>query len=326
MLRWFHWRWIFLVTVPVGLVVYFSGRGILAPIGLPENKKEDKVCHSSAKKKNSFDNAGGFLYVGAVILTVLVLSHATGSCCRTGEYGWSVAYGLVVTLLWAIFVWHERRIENPLFPVTLFQKPVFAMAMVSAMLSFAVLFFVLLLMPFYLSSVRQYPPDQVGYFMMAVPLCVFFVAPVAGWLHDRIGARIIATFGLCCCLVSLLLLTSLTAVTSWSFIVFSLALLGFGQAMFLAPNSAAALSAVSGEYSGITSSLLATSRNMGMLLGTALAGFVFAYVYAGLTGGMDIKDFNIQQTLPFMEALQVTFKICAVIAGAAVAVSWFRGK
>ena len=321
-LRWFHWRLIFLVTVPIGLLVYFSGRGILVPLGVPDNAKDGQGHQFYVKKKNTFDGVGGLLYALAVILTVLVLSHATGS----GAYGWSVVYALVVSLVWAIFVWHERKMQSPLLPVALFQKPFFAMAMVSAMLSFTVLFFVLLLMPFYLSSVRQFPPDQVGYFMMAVPLCVFFIAPVAGRLHDAIGARIIASFGLCCCLVSLVLLTRLTAVTSWIFIVFSLSLLGFGQAMFLPPNSAAALSGVPREESGITSSLLATSRNMGMLMGTALAGCVFAFLYADLTGGMDIKDFNTQQTIEFMEALQGTFEVCVFIAGLAVALSWLRGK
>jgi len=335
-LRWSHWRWIFLVTVPVGLLVYFLGRSMLAPLGLCK-KGNDAIPsrtgiaphHWLFRKRgegNNFDLLGGLLYVASVILTVLILSHATVTCCRSEGYGWPVFRVLMVLLFWAAFILYERKIKNPLFPVALFQKPFFTMAMISAMLSFTVLFFVLLLMPFYLSTVRQFPPDQVGYYMMAVPLCVFFVAPLAGRFHDKIGARIIATFGLACCLVSLVLLTRLSAESPGSFVVFSLSLLGFGQAMFLAPNSAAALSGVSREESGITSSLLATSRNMGMLLGTALAGFVFAYAYAGLTGGMDIKDFTLHQTPQFMQALQQTFRVCALIAGVAVVASWLRGK
>ncbi|HHD57149.1 MAG TPA: MFS transporter, partial [Desulfobulbaceae bacterium] len=233
---------------------------------------------------------------------------------------------LVVLLVWLFFIVHELRKKHPLFPVSLFRNRFYAMAMVSAMLSFTVLFFVLLLMPFYLSSVRRFPPDQVGYFMMAVPLCVFFVAPLAGRLHDIIGARIIASVGLACCLISLLFLTRLSVASSGLFIVSALALLGFGQAMFLAPNSAAALAGVPHEESGITSSLLATSRNMGMLLGTALAGFVFARVYGQLTGGMDIKDFTSGQTAQFIQALQQTFKTGALLGVLAVSASWLRGR
>jgi len=319
LLRWSHWRLIFLVTVPVGLLVYFSFREILVVIGRP-------VGAVSGSGRGDFDLPGGLLYASAVIITVLFLAHTTKICCQPGWHGWSLYRAFVVLLVWAFFIVYELRKKCSFFPMPLFKNHFYAMAMISAMLSFTVLFFVLLLMPFYLSSVRGFPSDQVGYFMMAIPLCVFFVAPLAGRLHDIIGARIIASTGLSCCFFSLLLLTRLSATSSSMFIVSSLALLGFGQAMFLAPNSAAALAGVPHEESGITSSLLATSRNMGMLLGTALAGLVFARVYAQLTGGMDIKDFSSGQTAQFMQALQQTFKAGALLGVLAVLTSLLRGR
>ncbi len=319
LLRWSHWRLIFLVTVPVGLPVYFAARHLLAPLGRPDTGV-------NVVDKNDFDLLGGVLYVTSVVLTVLLLSHATETSGQSGIFLRPVYSVFAVLSVWGIFILHERRTKNPLFPVTLFKQSFFTMAMVSAMLSFTVLFFVLLLMPFYLSSVRQLPPDQVGYFMMAVPLCVFFIAPLAGRLHDMIGARVIASFGLACCLISLLLLSRISTLSSGYYIVFCLSLLGFGQAMFLAPNSAAALSGVSHEQSGITSSLLATSRNMGMLLGTALAGFLFAHVYGRLTGGMDIKDFTFEQAPQFVLALQQTYLVCALLAAVAVIASLLRGE
>lgn len=319
-LRWLQWRFIFFVTVPIGLLVFFVSRRQLALIGVPEMKTSN-----TGRQVNGLDILGGLLYVAAVTLTVLMLSHATVSCYGPENNGWLLYRPLLIVLIWGLFVIYEVRKEDPLFPVALFQRRFFSMAMLSAMISFTVLFFVLLLMPFYLSSVRQLPPDRVGYFMMAVPFCVFFVAPLAGRLHDHIGARIVASFGLVCCLVSLLCLARLTEHSSRLYILSSLSLLGVGQAMFLAPNSAAALTGVSHKESGITSSLLATSRNMGMLLGTALAGYIFAYVYAGLTGGMDIKDFTIEHIPQFMQALQQTFRAGTVLALLAIIASWLRG-
>ena len=146
------------------------------------------------------------------------------------------------------------------------------MAILSSTLSFAVLFFVLILMPFYLDRVLRLSPDRIGYVMMSLPLCVFIVSPIAGRLYDRIGARVVATGGLLCCLVGLAMLTRLTAETPPLAVAFRLALLGFGQAMFLSPNSASALGGVANEQAGLTASLLATARNFGMLAGTALAG------------------------------------------------------
>ena len=162
--------------------------------------------------------------------------------------------------------------------------------------------------------------------MMALPLCVFFVSPLAGRLHDRIGARIIATSGLAICFIALLLLTGISIDSSPVTIALLLALLGSGQAMFLSPNSAAALAGVNHEQAGITSSLLATARNMGMLTGTALAGLLFSLSFSRLTGGLDMKDFTPQLAPQFMTALQSSFKIAALIAAIGMVVSWWRGK
>ena len=316
LLRWTHWRFIFLVTVPVGLLLYIAGGRLLRHLGQPD----PETIHRAPP----FDRAGGLLYVMAVILTVLSLSHATKTCCQ-GD-GMSLVKIALPALFWLLFVWWELRCPAPLLPVRLFGSRFYAVAMICAMLSFVVLFFVLFLMPFYLSKVRGYPPDQVGWFMMSVPLCVFFVAPLAGHLHDRIGARIIATLGLALCLVSLILLTRLEMGSSPSFIVTALALLGVGQAMFLAPNSASALSGVPHEKSGITASLLATSRNMGMLFGTALAGYIFAQRYAALTGGMDIRDFSSDHAQAFIQALRATFQAGVLLAAVAMLLSMVRGS
>jgi EmrB/QacA subfamily drug resistance transporter len=318
LLRWAHWRFIFLVTVPVGLFLYIAGGRLLRNLGRPDTETINRV------QPHPFDRAGGLFYVMAVILTVLPLSHATTTCCQ-GD-GMRVVKMVLPALFWMLFVWWELRCPRPLLPVRLFASRFYAVAMICAMFSFVVLFFVLLLMPFYLSKVRGYPPDQVGWFMMSVPLCVFFVAPLAGHLHDRIGARIIATLGLALCLVSLVLLTHLEMGTSPSFIVAALALLGFGQPMFHAPNSASALSGVPHEKSGITASLLATSRNMGMLFGTALAGFIFAHQYAALTGGMDIRDFTGEHSLAFIHSLRRTFQAGILLAAVAVLLSIGRGS
>ncbi len=317
LLRWSHWRFIFLVTVPVGLLVYIFFKKVLVLIGRPAR------LPGMAKK---FDLTGGVLYLLAVTASIVLLTYAGKGCCRQIPLAWSWYLSPVVPLLWVLFVVHELRQEQPLLPLRLFLDRFFAMAMLSAMLSFVVLFFVLLLMPFYLSSVRGFPPDQVGYFMMAVPLCVFFVAPLAGRLHDKIGARIIASSGLSICLFSLLLLTRLTSDSPAAFIIAALALLGVGQAMFLAPNSAAALAGVAHDKSGITSSLLATSRNMGMLLGTALAGFIFAHAYARLTGGLDIREYAPGQVASFIGALHQTFVVGSWIGLVAVLSSWLRGQ
>ena len=321
LIRWSHWRIIFLITVPVGLLVYFIGRNGLTISG-PANQ-----VMTAEGEKHHFDRVGALLWTVAIGLTLLIATHATSLCCAKQQNYSLLIINIFLTLsAWFLLAIHELKHPYPLLPLGLFKKRFFGMAMLSSMLSFCVLFFVLLLTPFYLRSALQLSADRIGYVMMALPLCVFFVSPVAGRLHDRIGARIVATTGLGFCLAGLLLLTTIDGATSPLSIAALLALLGFGQAMFLSPNSAAALSGVSHSQAGVTSSLLATARNMGMLIGTALAGLIFTIYFSRLTGGMDMKDFVPEYTPQFMIALKRSFQAAAVIAAVGMAASWWRGK
>ncbi|MFP7754644.1 MFS transporter [Thermodesulfobacteriota bacterium B35] len=320
LIRWSHWRAIFWITVPVGILVYLLGRKLLAMID------SDGGNRVGPDQRQRFDRTGALLWTLAIILTILVTTGITSSCCTVDRRSPFFLAGAALTVLlpWIILIRYESRIPDPILPLHLFRKRFFSMAMLSGMLSFTVLFFVLILMPFFLTRVTRLTPDRVGYVMMAVPLCVFFVAPLAGRLHDRIGARIVATTGLACCLVAMLLLSRLQADSGPLAIALRLAFLGFGQAMFLAPNSAAALGGVEHAQSGITSSLLATARNMGMLLGTALSGLIFALAFSRLTGGLDVRDYTARDLAAFLTALHLTFGAGAILAAIGLVASWLR--
>lgn len=318
LIRWADWRLIFLITVPVGFAVFFLSRITLQKAS-PEPLKTDQ------QHRYPFDTTGGILWVAAVSLTLFLTTHVTSICCADqNNYTSLIVILLSVPASWFLLIRHEKKQTNPLLPLALFKQRFFSMAMLSAMLSFCVLFFVLLLTPFFLRSVQQLSADQTGYIMMALPFCVFFVSPVAGKLHDRYGAQSIATSGLAFCFLALLGFTTINASTSPWIIATFLALLGLGQAMFLSPNSAAALNGVTREQAGLTSSLLATARNMGMLAGTAMAGLIFTLYFSRLTGGLDMKDFIPELTPDFMLAMRRSFQVATFLAGVGMAASWYR--
>lgn len=321
-LRWLHWRVIFWVTVPVGLVFYLSGRRMLAGCSTPETGLPRR-----AVEVRKLDLPGAFLWAVLVSLTLLAATHATTLFRGQGSASSAlfIVGSCMILIGWLFFAWYETKSPAPFLPVRLFRQRFFVMALLSSSLSFAVLFFVLILMPFYLDHVLRLPPDRIGYVMMALPLCVFIVSPAAGRLYDRIGARIVATGGLLCCLAGLAMLTRLTAETAPLSIAGRLALLGFGQAMFLSPNSASALGGVADDHAGVTAGLLATARNFGMLAGTALAGLSFALHFAAATGGLDMKEFVPSATPAFLFALTRSFDYALLIALCAVAASWMRG-
>ncbi|MDW7771573.1 MAG: MFS transporter [Desulfobulbaceae bacterium] len=319
LIHWLHWRAIFLVTVPVGLFFFLAGRAPLQRLTEETNGRE-KLPLSVLLRSGNSDPAGALLWTGVVVITVLLMTHASAP-------GMGIPAMLaVLAVCWAGFLWYERGQAAPFFPLALFGKRFFSMAVFSSMLSFAVLFMVLILTPFYLDRILGLSSDRIGYVMMALPMCVFIVSPIAGRLHDLIGARIVATGGLLCCFGSLYWMTFLTVDSSALQVALRLALIGFGQAMFLSPNSASALAGVSEDQVGITAGMLATGRNFGMLTGAALAALLFTLHFAAATGGFDMKDFNPAMAGEFIYSLKRTFQYGLVVSFAAVIFSLLRQK
>ena len=227
-------------------------------------------------------------------------------------------------LLLFLFRMVEQRAEAPLLPLLLFRDRHYTIAMSCVALSFVVLFVALLLIPFYLDYVLRLPVDRIGLVMMAVPLAVFVVSPLAGWLYDRMGARLLTTGGLAICCLALICLCFLGEQSSVIDVVWRMVLLGAGQALFLSPNTASVLATVDPHHIGITSGVLATARNLGMLIGITLAGLVFGEVFSLLSGGLDLIDFSSVHTTAFIRSLQISFALTALVAMAGALLSGRR--
>ena len=308
-MEFYSWRVIFLVTVPVGLVFFLLARAIIPGAPRP------LLAHR-------FDWPGGLLWAVGLLFLSLALSQATAADRSIARVVLLLAAGLLALLL---FVKVEAVSHKPLLPLHLFRQRFFNAAVVSAVLSFMILFVVIMLTPFYLDRVLAISSARIGLVMMSIPLAVMLVAPLAGHLSDRIGARLLSTGGLFVSCVGLLLLTALPANPQPWQIAVRLALMGCGQAMFLAPNSASLLGRVDRQYAGVAAALLATARNLGMLLGIAQAGLVFALVFSRATGGLDMKDFAGSHAAAFLLAMTAAFRVAAVFGLFGVFISWRRG-
>ena len=296
----YSWRVIFLVTIPLSSTVFVIGWFWLRPIYMHAEKTEN----SSAT-----DWPGTILWatlVSAVVFLSTIYSQMSGK---------SVLASIIVILLLAIiFIKKELKQRTPLLPLILFYRRSYAVAIFCAALSFAVLFVVLILMPFYMDYILNFSAQQIGFVMMSIPLSVFLVSPISGILFDRIGARFLTTAGLGIAASSLLFICLLSENSGAFDIAWRLALLGCGQALFLSPNSADVLASVDSDQVGISSGLLATARNLGMLTGVTLAGLLFGAIFSKLTDGLDLKQFQPEQAGSFMTALIVTFGITAVLS------------
>ncbi len=134
----FSWRATFFISVPVSLTAF-----IICCFVIPA-ATDRPVAYR-------LDWPGGASWTVALVLLALAVTHwapANGPLPAPGL----LALGGLFFLLF--FLYLERRSLHPLLPVTLFRESFYWKAVLCAVLSFFVLFSVLMLMPFYLGRLR----------------------------------------------------------------------------------------------------------------------------------------------------------------------------
>jgi len=195
----------------------------------------------------------------------------------------------------------------------LFRSAQFSTGIVSGFGSYLVMFGVLLLVPFYLERGLGLGTARSGLELMAMPLAFGIVAPLAGRLADRVGARPLTVGGMALVAVGLAVMGALRPPTV-GFLAL-LALVGVGMGLFTSPNNASIMGAAPGQQAGMASGVLNMTRGMGTALGLALTGTVFVLA-GGDTGGAAGAE----------HAFSVTSYVLAAIAAGAGLVSATRAN
>ncbi len=292
------WRYVFFVNVPIGLAAVFWGNRIIPQGGRKPGQRLDVRGAAAA----------------FVFLTSLLLYANQGE-----NWGWtapsSMALVAVAAVSGAAFIWTEKRTPQPMLNLSLFANRIFAFANLSALLNFMATYAVVFLTPFYLNIVLGYDVLDTGLVMTASPLATLVVAPISGAISDRIGSRPLAICGMCLSAAGLLLLSRLQAGSSWDAVYWRLALAGAGAGLFQSPNNSAVMGSVPPPHLGIASGILAAMRNVGMVLGIAVAGAVL-YNVAPVTHSMQMGAFGDAEVRQFLSGLRWAF-----ITGAGIALT-----
>ncbi|WP_240147779.1 DHA2 family efflux MFS transporter permease subunit [Luteibacter yeojuensis] len=115
---WASWRWIFYINVPIGLVGMWLASRYIPDIRLPDKVRFDRL---------------GFVLSG-ISLSCLVFGLEMASHGGTSLLG---STGLVVggLVAGALYVWHARRVENPILDLSLMRFTTFRLSVVAGSLT-----------------------------------------------------------------------------------------------------------------------------------------------------------------------------------------------
>jgi EmrB/QacA subfamily drug resistance transporter len=306
----FSWRVIFYINVPIGILVTVAAMRILGR--MPRRRLAEPMD-----------------WTGALLIAVCFSAFITG---LSHFHDWGptslpiAATAVLFVAGMVALIRVERRSAHPIIDPSLLGIRLFAFSVGAAMILFVGLFFITFLMPFYMVHPLGYSMNRVGATMMITFVFLFFVAPISGALSDRMGSRALCTMGMALLAVALLLLSRLTAGATVMDMAWRLALSGIGVAVFISPNSSAALGAVPPRHRGIASGSVATARNLGMVIGVAAAGLVFNSTFRHLNEGRDLQVYTPALEPAFMAAFQRAMLTGAAIAGLGIVVAYLRGR
>jgi EmrB/QacA subfamily drug resistance transporter len=294
----YTWRAVFYINIPIGiLALILTLRFVPQEMGL--------------KRENGFDLLGAPVFLFGLVSLLLGLNQ--GSNWGWGSWRVLALLSGSASALFA-FVILEKRNSSPMLDLSLFRGRIFSSSAAAAILNYISLYSIMFLMPFYLIQGRGMNTPHAGLLLTSQPIVMAVAAPISGALSDRIGSRLPATLGMAILSTALLLLAFSGKSTSIQLVVASLALAGLGTGMFISPNTSALMGDAPQNRQGIAAGVLATARNVGMVLGVGISG---AILTSKMGNGGDVELYS---------AVDTGFGVASGFAAIASVISLFRGK
>jgi DHA2 family multidrug resistance protein len=213
----FHWGWIFLINVPVGLIVTF-------------------LCWRALKSRETptrqlpIDMVGlGLLIIWVGALQVMLDNGKDADWFASTQI---VALAIVTVISFVAFLIWELTEKYPIVDLTLFKSRNFTLGCLAFCLGYAVFFACNLLMPLWLQTQVGYTATWAGLVAAPTGAIAVMLTPLTARLMSRVDARIIATVAFLAFAASYLLRAQLTADAAFFNFVLPLLIQGIAMATF----------------------------------------------------------------------------------------------
>jgi MFS family permease len=272
------WRYVFLVSVPFGVLGTIWSYLKLRELGM--------------RKPASLDWWGNITFAAGLIAALAGITY--GIQPYGGHtMGWTSP--MVITLiaggvaLLILFGFIETQVAEPMFRLDLFRIRPFSagnLASLLAGLGRGGLMFILIIwlqgiyLPMHGYSFES-TPLWAGIAMLPLTVGFLIAGPLSGWLSDKFGARPFATGGMIVAAISFVLLMQLPVNFAYWQFAGILLLNGIGMGLFASPNRAGIMNSLPPDKRGVGAGMSATFQNSSMVLSI---GVFFSLIILGLAG------------------------------------------
>jgi MFS family permease len=274
------WRYVFLVSVPFGVLGTIWSYLKLRDIG--------------ARHPARLDWGGNITFAAGLISLLVGITY--GIQPYGGHtMGWTSP--LVMTLvvgglaMLAIFCVIETRVAEPMFRLALFRIRPFTAGNLASLLSGlgrgGLMFILIIWLQGIYLPIHGYSfsdtPLWAGIAMLPLTIGFLIAGPVSGYLSDRFGARPFATGGMVVAAASFVALQMLPIDFAYWQFAGILLLNGLGMGLFASPNRAGIMNSLPPERRGVGAGMTATFQNSAMVLSI---GIFFTLIILGLASSL----------------------------------------
>lgn len=249
------WRLVFAINViPIAISLFLLGR-----LGGEEATAQSRLDR------------------GGIILGAVGLGGIVYALIEQGNYGWNnpIIGGTFAIGVAAIigFLFHERRINQPMLPLSLFRVRNFSVGNLATFFVYAALALQGFLMVIFLQQVAGYPATLAGLVSLPTTILMFFLSSRFGVLAGRYGPRIFMALGPIIAGVGTLTMLFVRVPTIyWTQLLPGIILFGLGLSITVAPLTSAILGSIKTSQAGIGSAINNAVARIAGLLSVAVIG------------------------------------------------------
>jgi EmrB/QacA subfamily drug resistance transporter len=277
------WNWVFYVNLPLGLPViglfirFFPN---IRPVG----------------RIHRLD------YAGMALLALIVVPLLIGLSLGGIQYEWVspqiigvLAFAAVMIL---VFVAVERRASDPIMPLSIYSNRTVSVSLVAVFLTGFGMFGSIIFIPLFFQGVLGASATSSGSFLTPMMLGMVVAAALSGQTLSRLGGRyrIQGLVGIVIMGIGTLLLSRMTADTSFGQAVAGIVITGIGLGITFPSFTIAVQNAVPPSLLGAATSATQFYRSVGGALGLAVLGSYMANRFA--TDLDDALPPPVRQALP----------------------------
>lgn len=275
------WHWIFYVNVPIGLISAF----------LIVNYYHESLEHS----KQRID------WWGAITLVISVVSLMFALELGGKQYDWNSVQ--IISLFVSFFVFFvaffiaEIKAEEPILPLWLFKRRLFAASQILAFLYGGTFIILTVFIPIFVQAVYGGTAKNSGLILTPMMLGSVAGSSIAGIFMAKTSYRNIMFVSIISYVAGMYLLGTMTVDTARWLLTLYMILVGFGVGFSFSLLPTASMHNLEPQYRGTANSTNSFLRSFGMTLGVTIFGTIQGNLFTdklkeafnGMQGGGNFK-------------------------------------